>query len=43
MKKGFLFKKKIDIYNLIVIDKNLLLTKNGRLNKKIELLLVVTQ
>ena len=28
--------------NLMIIDKNLLLSKNGKVNKKISLLLVVT-
>ena len=39
----FFIKKKKDTYNLIVINKNLILSKNRRLNKKIEPLLVATQ
>ena len=39
----FFIKKKKDTYNLIVINKNLILSKNRKLNKKIEPLLVATQ
>ena len=42
-KKKFFIWKKGDTYNLRVIDKNLLLSKNGKLDKKTELLLVATQ
>ena len=35
--------KKKNIYNLIVIDRNMLPTKNKKLNKERKLLLVITQ
>ena len=41
MEKSCLFRKKI-AYDLIVINKNLLLSKNEKINEKIEILLVVT-
>ena len=41
--KKFSILKKKNIYNLIVIDRNMLLTKNKKLNKERKLLLVITQ
>ena len=42
-KKEFSIWKKIDTYNLMITDKNLLLNKNRRINKKIKLLPVIIQ
>ena len=41
-KKRFSIRIKKNVYNLIVINKNLILSKNKKVNKKIELLLIVT-
>ena len=41
-KKGISIWKKKDIYNLIVINKNLLLSKNKKINKKIKQILVAS-
>ena len=41
-RKKFFIRIKKSIYNLIIINKDLLLNKNKRINKEIELLLIVT-
>ena len=41
-KKKFSIKRKKDAYELIVINKNLLLDKNRRVDKKTDLLLIIT-
>ena len=40
-KQGFFIRKKENVYNLIIINKNLLYNKNGKINIETKLLLVI--
>ena len=42
IKKEFSIWKKVDAYKLIIIDRNLLLSKNKKVNKKTKQILVRT-
>ncbi len=39
-RKEYFIRKKLNAYNLIIIDKNLLLAKNKKVNKETKLLLI---
>jgi len=37
-REEYFIRKKLDAYNLVIVDKNLLLNKNERINKETKLL-----
>jgi len=37
-RKEYFTRKKLNVYNLVIVDKNLLLNENKRVNKKTKLL-----
>ncbi len=39
-RKKYFIRKKFDVYNLVIINKNLLFAKNKKVNKETKLLLI---
>ncbi len=42
-REEYFIRKKLDAYNLVIVDKNLLLNKNERINKETKLLSIAIQ